>query len=299
MIRKKRKLEVDLTPKIKKLEIITKGLVSNQVQGRYQSVFKGRGLEFESYRPYAPDDDASMIDWKATAKGGQVLVKEYREERNLNIFFLIDASDSMVFGSTQKLKSEFAAEVVSSLAFTMLEAGDKIGFATFSDKITNINAPGDGKEKFFALTRTLVDSENYGGLFEFDTAAKFLLEYLKGESLVIIVSDFVGLRENWTEHLKMAAKKFDIICIMVRDPRDRTLPDERIQVMLADPYTKEKTIVDAKLIREAYEEYVKRQEEEIGDTLRSLNVELLSISTDKPFIKPLMTFFNRRQRKWR
>ena len=269
------------------------------MQGRYQSVFKGRGLEFESYRPYAPDDDASMIDWKATAKGGQVLVKEYREERNLNIFFLIDASDSMVFGSTQKLKSEFAAEVVSSLAFTMLEAGDKIGFATFSDKITNINAPGDGKEKFFALTRTLVDSENYGGLFEFDTAAKFLLEYLKGESLVIIVSDFVGLRENWTEHLKMAAKKFDIICIMVRDPRDRTLPDERIQVMLADPYTKEKTIVDAKLIREAYEEYVKRQEEEIGDTLRSLNVELLSISTDKPFIKPLMTFFNRRQRKWR
>jgi len=91
------KLRVSLTPAIGKLEVVTKSLVNTKVIGRYKSVFKGRGLEFADYRDYTQNDDASLIDWKASARANKTLVKEFVEERNLNVFLLIDVIYSIVF----------------------------------------------------------------------------------------------------------------------------------------------------------------------------------------------------------
>ena len=109
-------LNIDLLPVLRKIPFVKKGLLTSTTVGAYKSVFKGRGLEFAGYRPYSTTDDASLIDWKATARTGDVLVREYIEERNLNIIFLFDVSDSMLFGSTDKLKAEYAAELVASLS---------------------------------------------------------------------------------------------------------------------------------------------------------------------------------------
>ena len=92
------KLRVDLKPAIKRLEIITSEVVSAGVVGQYKSVFKGKGSEFDGYRDYSLDDDASLIDWKASVRGNKLFVKQFVEERNINIFFLVDVSESMVLG---------------------------------------------------------------------------------------------------------------------------------------------------------------------------------------------------------
>ena len=72
----------------------------------YEKVFGGKGREFDSFRKYAPGDDAGLIDWKATMKANTTLIKQYIEERALKIFFIIDVGDNMVFGSGNKLKNE-------------------------------------------------------------------------------------------------------------------------------------------------------------------------------------------------
>ena len=103
----KRELKIDLTKNIKKLEITTRRLVGAQLIGSYKSAFKGHGLEFANYKEYTQNDDASLIDWKASVRTGKLLIKEYEEERKLDVFFLIDVSSSMVFVSTDKLKNEY------------------------------------------------------------------------------------------------------------------------------------------------------------------------------------------------
>src|SRR3989344_2496505 len=125
-----RKLRVKLAPAIRQLEVVTRGMVSTRLIGQYKSVFKGKGLEFASRR------------------ANQLLVKQFVEERNLEVFFLIDTSASMVFGSTEKLKNEYVAELVASLAYVILESGDSVGFALFNEKIIAKFPPANGKNQF-------------------------------------------------------------------------------------------------------------------------------------------------------
>ena len=64
----------------------------------YRVLFRGKGLEFERYRGYAPDDDAGLIDWGASLRSQRLLVRQYREEKDLNIMFLINVSDISSLG---------------------------------------------------------------------------------------------------------------------------------------------------------------------------------------------------------
>ena len=104
----------------------------------YKSVFRGRGLEFESYRLHGDDDDVSLIDWKASLRANEMLAKQYVEERRLNVYFLVDVSNSMLFGSSDKLKAEFTAEFVASLSHLVVGSGDNIGLVMFSDEVVKI-----------------------------------------------------------------------------------------------------------------------------------------------------------------
>ena len=295
----KRKLKIDLNKGIKKLEIATKTASSSILLGTYKSAFKGRGLEFAGYREYSLNDDASLIDWKATLRSNKLLIKEYQEERSLDVFFLIDASNSMIFTSTDKLKIEYAAELAASLTFTMLEAGDGVGFALFNEKVTHKFKPIQGKHQFFTLAKVLVDPNNYGGKYDLATALKFTLSFLSPGTLVIIISDFIGLHKNWEHYLKVASWKFDVIAIKLNDIRDLKLPAESFKVMVTDPYSSGTKIIDPLYAKTQYEYYVKSQNQFLQKLFLKLNIDFLQLTTDKPFVKPLMTFFSRRHGKWR
>ena len=131
-----KEIKLNLKPLIKELDTqLKKGLSHEPMAGDYRSVFKGRGLEFEGYRDYNPEDDATMIDWKATLRAKRLVVRELREERNLSVLFLFDVSNSMLYASTEKLKCEYAAELIATLSYAIREVGDAVGLVMFNDKI--------------------------------------------------------------------------------------------------------------------------------------------------------------------
>ncbi len=298
-VHNKKKLHVDLTPAIKKLEITIKGLMSTRILGGYRSAFRGRGLEFAGYREYTPDEDSSLIDWKASARANSLLVKEYEEERSLEVFFIIDVGSSMIFGSTEKLKNEYAAEFAASLAHIILESGDRFGYGLFNNKVKAESFPQQGKNQFYKFTKDLVNPNNYGGRFDLDEAIKYTLGHLKNGSLVLIISDFIGLKGEWKRYIKGAGKKFDLIGVMIRDPRDQTLPEDSYQVAIENPHSEEQMVVDPLLIKEKYERLVKEEEEKIKQEFLRAGADFLELNTSKSFIKPLIIFFKIRGEKWR
>ncbi len=266
-----KKLKIDINKIIKKLEIATKESVSSDVMGSYKSFFRGRGYEFDSYRSYSPSEDAHKIDWKASLRAGETLVKEYVEERNIEIFFLIDTSASMVYGTTKKLKSEYAAEVVASLAYVTLHSEDAVGFALFNKKVMSKSKISKGVHQFYNLSKSLLNPYYYGGECDIVSALKFLIGYLKRGTVVILVSDFIGLKRGWDRYLSMASSKLDIIAIMVRDPTDSVLPSESHHVLFSDPYSSKQGIVVPDRIKHLYDRYNERQENMIKETFICLN----------------------------
>ena len=295
----KRKLNIDIVPSIRKLEIVTKGLIKTKGMGSYRSVFRGKGLDFSEYRPYDRNDDASLIDWKASMRTNELLIRQYEEERDLNVFFVVDCGSGMIFGSADKLKNEYAAEVVISLSYTILDVGDSVGVAMFNDKIIKKVYPGKGRGQFYSIVKELSNPENYGGGFNFDNITDFILNYLKESTVVIIVSDFVGLKEDFLDKLKLIASKYDTVGIMVRDLRDKILPEDVGQVVIEDPYSNKSLLIEPKLIKEVFEEEIKKQEKWIKDSFLENKSDFLTLTTDKSFIEPIIGLFKERALKWR
>ena len=101
-------LPKEILKKIRQIEIKTNNIVNTVFAGEYHSVFKGRGMEFEEVREYQPGDDIRTIDWNVTARMSLPFVKSYREERELTVMLLVDASSSGSFGTHQQMKGEIA-----------------------------------------------------------------------------------------------------------------------------------------------------------------------------------------------
>lgn len=296
-----KRLRVDVKSLLKDLEIIIKMFVNTKITSRYRSVYRGKGLEFEDYRVYTPEDDASRIDWKASARSNDTLIKIFKEERNLNVYVLVDTSSSMVFGSTQKLKMEYAAEIAAAFSYFVLDANDKVSLLMFNERKSRMVPLGAGRKHFYIILKSLVDAESYGGGFDIVKAINFVMKTSKERGLMVIISDFLNVKGDMEKMLKTASIKFDIICVRVRDPRDEAMPDADVgQFVLRSPFSGDSVLIDPKKIAVEYAKRAQSENRRLEGMFASNNVDLVKLSTAEPFIKPLMELFlMRRKHVWR
>jgi uncharacterized protein (DUF58 family) len=284
---KKTDFRPDLLPTIRKLEIHAKrSVLSTTLTGNWISKIRGHGIEFAGYRTYTVNDDASMIDWKASVRSRKLLVKELNEEKNLNIFLLVDVSDSMLFGTADKLKAEYAAELISSFSFAALRGGESVGMAFFSERVKRYVAPKLGVQHHATLMKMLENTADYGGKKDFPKAAGQLLGMMNVPGLIVIISDFVGVDATWERYLKIMAGQHDLICVMVRDRRDRELPSHG-EYLLEDPSTGERIVVDTADYAAPYKAYVEQEERGLGLLLQRSNADLLQLETTDDYVHKL------------
>ena len=290
-----KKLNADLVPKIRKMEVFARqSALSQYIEGNWTTSIKGQGIEFTGYRSYTYGDDASMIDWKASLRSKSLLVKEYEQEKSVNVYFLLDVSNSMLFTSTKKLKVEHGAELVSSLAYAILRSGDGVGMSMFTDKLVTRLAVNNGRKMHRIIVNDLSNLNNYGGKFSFENTARIIMSILKTNAILIIISDYIGLGPTWQKSLRMLNTKFQVIGIMIRDPRDRELPKDAGQYFLEDPYTGEKLYIDTAVYADAYKKYVQKEELEIAKYFKSANADFIKIITDTDYNVDLIKFFKHR-----
>ncbi|MGV8169693.1 MAG: DUF58 domain-containing protein [Candidatus Nanoarchaeia archaeon] len=292
-------LNIDLTPRMNKIDVNSRrDVLSMSLQGELSTAFKGRGIEFAGFRKYQYGDDASLIDWKASLRSKEILIREFEEYKNFTVFFLFDVSDSMLFSSHEKLKCEYTAEVIYTLADAMNKAGDSVGMAMFNTDFVNKIAPFIGTEIMNNLRYNLLNKENYGGGFDFKKALLMAKSFLQGKAVLIIFSDFIGLAPGWEKYVQMMSQDFELVAIMIRDPRDRELPADVGQLMLKDPYTGENIYIDTKAVSELYKKEVLSQEEYIKYIFKRSRGDFLLLTTDdEDYTRKLISFFQMRTKR--
>lgn len=290
-----RRLNADISGSIAMFQSVMKSFeIRTKV---YRTLLKGRGIEFDGYRDYVSDDDASVIDWKASMKTNKLLAKQYTQERNLKIVFVIDVGEKMVFGSTDKLKCEYSAEVVAALSNLILTSKDKVGYVLFADNVKEFVPPGVGKKHFIQFMNILTDASTYGGQSHLENALDFTLKYLdKSISSIVFVSDFIGMDESIKNKLAAVSNKFETMALIIRDPIDKILPDVKGELVIEDPSTGERMLINPSLAKGNYEKFAREQEIFVKQTFFNLGVDVLELSTDKPFVANLATFLKERTR---
>jgi uncharacterized protein (DUF58 family) len=167
----------------------------------------------------------------------------------------------------------------------------------FSDEIKKVIPSSNTNYQYYAILKACVNGNLYGGHLDLDMAIRYMMNLAKRESLLIIVSDFFGLDEYWDRSLKVASAKFDVIGIMVRDPRDEELPRNIGKVMVRDPFSEREILIDPDLEAESYKSYTLEKKEIIKRTFVKYDSDFIEVKTDQDFIKPFLTLLERREKK--
>jgi len=281
---------------VRKIQIRTSHLVSDLFAGQYQSVFKGRGMEFAEVRLYQPGDDVRTIDWNVTARTGVPHVKRFAEERELTVMLLVDASASTLFGSVRQTKQALAAELGALLAFSAITNNDKVGLVMFSDRVELALPPRKGNRHVLRVIRDILSLSPAGRGTDIAGALEHLRHVTKRRCVVFVISDF--LTPGWKRALRIASRRHDVIAVALEDPRESEMPDVGL-VELEDAETGERYVVDtsdarvrASLVREAT-----RARAERDRTLRSADVDTIAVSTDRPYTQAILRFFRMRERR--
>ncbi|MCM2271389.1 MAG: DUF58 domain-containing protein [candidate division Zixibacteria bacterium] len=286
----------EILKKVRRIEIRTRRMVNDLFSGEYHSTFKGQGMEFEEVRQYQPGDDIRLIDWNVTARTGQPYVKKFREERELSVVLLFDASSSGKFGTRERFKSETAAELCALLAFSAIKNNDKVGLIIFTDRIEKFVPPKKGRAHVLRLIREILYFKPVGITTDIAGALQYLSRVIRRKSVIFLISDF--LSEGFYKPLQIANNKHDIIGIKVTDPRETQFDDFGL-IELEDAETGEVILVDtgSKAFRK---EFAARSQEDVTGLKRSfqlINLDFINIRTDQSYIVPLINFFKMRERR--
>ena len=216
-------LASELMEKVRRIEIRTRRIVQNRTAGAWHASFKGRGIEFAEIREFQEGDEVRSIDWNVSARLGSPYIKLFTEEREQNVFFLVDCSASGQFGSGEMTKAEYTAEVAAVLAFSATLNKDRVGLLLFSDQEELHLDPARGHRHVLRIIRELLAFEPKSQKTDLAAGIEHLLKTTLKRSIVFILSDLIT--PEFDKPLRALSRKHEVILLHVTDPIERSLPN--------------------------------------------------------------------------
>lgn len=225
-----------LRAQARRLDLAPRGRLLATRSGGHLSRFRGRGMEFDESRAYQPGDDPRQMDWRVTARSGRAHVKTFREERERPVWLLIDQGPGMRFGTRVAFKSMIAAQAAALLGWAALDRGDRVGGLVFDESGYLERRPAARTAGLLPLLERLaspvpawpsggtgraVSQAAFGSI---DAAARHLTRRVRSGSLVVIISDFLGvghLDSGWIAELSTGN---EVLLVCVRDPVEIEVP---------------------------------------------------------------------------
>jgi uncharacterized protein (DUF58 family) len=288
----------ELLKALRKIQISTNRLATEQLSGSYTSVFRGQGLAFREVRQYQPGDDVRTIDWNVSARMDDAYVKVFTEEREMTVMLLVDVSASGLFGTRVASKARVAAEVGALCAFSAIKHNDRVGLILATDRVETIVPPKKGQKHVMRVVREILSAEPEHRGTDLGLALETLYKVARRRSVAFVLSDFYA--NDYERALSLASARHDVIPLMLVDPRDEHMPDVGLATF-EDFETGETVLVDtsSRRVRSHYAHAMKELRERNLRTFKKLGLDHCIIRTDRPFVEPLRQLFARRARRAR
>jgi len=286
----------ELLKRVRQIQIRTSRIVNDVFAGTYHSAFRGRGMEFEEVSPYQIGDDVRLIDWNVSARYGEPFIKKFREERELTVMLVVDASRSGLFGSARQFKLDVAAEIGAVLAFSAIRSNDRVGLILFTDTVEKYVPPKKGTKHVLRIIRELLYHEPRGRGTDIAEAIAFLNRVTTRRSVCFLLSDF--LAKGFEPSLRIARRRHDLIPIVMSDPREGELPDAGF-VEVEDSESGEVALIDtsSRRVRRLYASRAAQLASARTTMFRRMDTGFVSVQTDRPYVDPLVRFFHKRERR--
>jgi uncharacterized protein (DUF58 family) len=285
----------ELLRKVRRLEIRSRHLVEEMFAGQSESVFKGRGVEFEEVRPYVPGDEVRDIDWNVTARFGAPFVKRFVEEHELTVMLVVDVSRSMRFGTAGPEKRELAAELCAVLGFAAMQHQARVGLVLAGERVEHFVPPARGRSHLLRMLRDVLGLEPHAGGTRLADAARFLIRTTRRRSLMFWISDFEDRLEP--RDFRVLARRHELTALLLRDPRDETLPAVGwVELEDLERGTRALVNTSSRRVREAYGREARERRRAAETALARARCPVVELRTDRSYLPALMRYFAARNR---
>jgi uncharacterized protein (DUF58 family) len=273
------------------------------LQGDYRSLFYGNGVDLADLREYQPGDDVRSIDWSVTARMDTPFVRQYREDRDITAWFLLDLSPSVDFGTvdSERLKRSVLIDFVATLARLLTRRGNRVGAILYATRIERTIPARGGRDQVLRLADGMARQPRMARAPLTDLSP--LLDAgsvaIKRRSLVFVVSDFISV-PGWERSLNLLSRRHEVVAVRLTDPRELDLPDVGPMVM-EDAETGEQLYVDThdKGFRLRFWEATQQREKAIAGAFKRSGVDALSLSTDDDLVMAIVRMATLRRRRRR
>ncbi len=267
------------------------------LQGDYRTLYRGLGVDLADLREYQYHDDVRHIDWNVTARLQVPHVRQFVEDREVNVWFLVDLTQSMHFGSGTQRKSDNLLDYIGVLARVMAKHGNHMGAMIYrgGSKIDHIVPVGSGRKQVLRLLDELMkpkeaDSAKLGtDLTQFFSLAGSIL---KRRSVVFVASDFIS-KAGWEGALGKIARSHEVIVLRSEDALEAEMPDLGL-ITLQDAETGEQLLVDTHSapFRSRFASLATARKKQIESQLAATGVDCLQVGP----IEDLVAFALKRKR---
>ena len=191
---------------------------SNVLDGTYPSVFHGRSLNFEDLREYVPGDNIRDIDWKASGRAGQILVKRYIADKKHSIMLVLDTGSKMAGDSAEFVqKREIALRTAGTIGYIAYKNGDTVGSLYNKDGLIKLNPFRTGipnLERILAEYDRDLESRQKNSI---EKSLDFIINNLKKRMIIFVITDMSGINEVSEACLKRLKTRHDVLFVNISD----------------------------------------------------------------------------------
>lgn len=215
-----RLLDADAVSRISKLELEARHVVEGFLSGLHRSPYFGQSIEFVQHREYVPGDDVRRIDWKAWSKTDKYYLKQYEEETNLRTAILVDASESMQFGSGNKSKFDYACSIAACLSYLLLRQQDAVSVSTFDQALRN-RVPSRSQQTHLNAILATLDVDEPARKTDMYGILRQVADEKSQKGMVVLISDLFAPRESLFRGLRLLRKRgHDVLIFHVLDDEE-------------------------------------------------------------------------------
>ncbi|MGE5339408.1 MAG: DUF58 domain-containing protein [Gemmatimonadota bacterium] len=283
---------------LKRLEWTVLRRLDGQLFGDYRTLFRGVGLDLADLREYQYHDDVRHIDWNVTARLQTPYVREYREDRELAAWFLLDLTASIEFGSHLTSKQAVARDFVALLARVLTRRGNRVGMMIYGGKVDTVIPPGSGRRHVLRLlNRMLTRPTPAPGETDLRELLSTAVRALRRRSMLFVVSDFIS-KPGWEPLLAQLTQRHEAVAIRLYDPLESELPDLGA-MLFEDAESGEQIWIDTHdaTFRRRFAAAAERREAALRSALGDAGVDTLELSTGDDLVETILRFADLRKRR--
>jgi len=291
-------LDPAVLDRLANLSLVARTVVEGFMAGQHRSPHVGSSVEFAQHREYVPGDELRRVDWKVFARNDRLVVKQYVEETNLVCHLLVDASESMAFGSLAWTKFDYARWCAAAMTHLVLTQRDTAGLVVFDDAQRTKVPPGNGAPQRKAILESL-EAARPSGPTRIGNVLDWIAPKLKKRGIVCIFSDLFDDADKIANGLRrLVHGGHEPILFQVLDPQEIDFEFESMLKLEGLEGTGVHK-VDPRAIRAAYLEEIGKHNAELARAARGLSIDLVTLPTSNGLDAALSTYLARRMARAR